>query len=279
MKLSYKIFIASIIIMVLTLGASIYLSFWVIPFRECPIASFVNNILLNVFAGAVILFFTTIFEYNHHKTQDIKNIKKYILEYRNEFNNLKYVEKLDLPSCIEYKKMKKIKEKNIEDHIKYSKEYNDYIKSQIKDFDNIINAYINISRINTNGFRDIHDDLRFILFNKSKMKKLENNIFDFVTEEIILIRQLAYHLNEYKNANDGNTITIYGLLRDYQSKIFYENIRNDNKLTDEEVKLIDEGISYQMISKDNEFNFIYNKFIKHLDDNYDIKKLLNHKND
>lgn len=95
-----------------------------------------------------------------------------------------------------------------------------------------------------------------------------NEIFKKIYDEASNIRNLSYHLNIYKTSV-VNPIAIYDKIREYQKNIFCEKSTIDiEKLDDERMQIIESGIPCLTICNKNGSLFIYNKFVKYLDDKY-----------
>ena len=62
---------------------------------------------------------------------------------------------------------------------------------------------------------------------------------------------------------------MYEKIRNYQRNIFYEKrIPKEETLDEENMQLIKDGLAYESIYTENGSLFIYNKFVKYLDDEY-----------
>ncbi|MBQ8892116.1 MAG: hypothetical protein IJ068_04610 [Bacilli bacterium] len=267
MKLNYRLIKISCIVMVITLCITSILTF---ACTQNRVIIYISNILLNIFAGAVILFITSLVEYFASRKKDLETLMKFILDYRNKFSKIKYLEEVKLLNHDEYKKKFNKDDSNVELLLKVGNECDEYNKGLIKNFDKTIDAYIDISKINFNDFWDIYADLRFIFNNKKNNLKLYNEIFKYIYDEANLIRELSYHLNIYKTS-DVNPIVMYDKIRKYQNHIFYEKeLMPGEKLNKKNMELIKSGISYQTTwRKDKSSFFVYNKMTKYLDEQYD----------
>lgn len=265
MKLNYKLLKMSCFFILLTLTLSIILTFGI---KQTDLTQFINNISLNIFAGAIILFATSFVEYFINRRKDLENIMNYILKYRNYFSKIKYLKNTKYLTYDEYKKKYKKKDDSVQKMLKLSDECDEYNKNSFNDFDEIIEAYLNIANINFNDFWAIYDDLRFIFKNKQRKLKLHQEIFKRIYDEANNIRELAYHLNIYKTKG-ANPIVMYEKIREYQKNIFYEkDISNEEQLDEENMQLIKNGIAYSTIYTNDGSLFIYNKFTKYLDEKY-----------
>ena len=195
MKLNYRLIKLSKWIIIVTLLITAILTFC---FEETKLTNYINGILLNILAGAIILLVTSLFEYFSNRRKSLERLMKYVLKYRNRFSKIGYLQETTLLSYKEFKEKYNKDDSTIELMIQVRKEHDEYNKSLIRDFDKIINSYIEISEINFNDFWDIYADLHFIIKNKKITTKLYNDVFKYVYDEVNRIRELSYHLNIYK---------------------------------------------------------------------------------
>lgn len=265
MKLNYKLLKMSCIFILLTLILTTILTFCI---KQTVLVQFISNISLSIFAGAIILFATSLVEYFINRRKDLENIMSYILKYRNYFSQIKYLKNTKYLTYDEYKQKFNKKDDTVEKMLNLSNECDEYNRNSFNDFEKIIDAYLNIADINFNDFWSIYDDVRFIFKNKERKLKLHREIFKKIYDEANNIRELSYHLNIYKTEG-ADPIVMYEKIREYQKNIFYEkNISNEEQLDEENMKLIKGGIAYSTIYTQDNALFIYNKFTKYLDDKY-----------
>lgn len=266
MKLNYRLIKLSKWIIIVTLVITAILTFC---FEETKLINYINGILLNILAGAIILLVTSLFEYFSNRRKNLERLMKYILEYRNKFSKIGYLEETRLLSYQEFKEKYNKDDSTVELMIQVRKEHDEYNKSLIKDFDKIIDSYIEISELNFNDFWDIYADLHFIVNNKKITTKLYNDVFKYIYDEANRIRELSFHLNMYKT-DGASPIVMYDKIREYQPNIFYEKkFKIDKKLDSKNMKLIKKGIPYEIIYGKERKKFIYNKMSKYLDEQYD----------
>jgi len=255
----------SCIFILLTLIVSSILTFII---EQTKLIQFISNISLNIFAGAIILFSTSLVEYFINRRKNLENVMNYILKYRNYFSKIKYLESTKYLTYDEYKNKFKKSDETLEKMIKLNNECDEYNKKQFNDFDDIIESYLSISKINLNDFWAIYNDLRFIFKNHKKKLELHREIFKRIYDEVHLIRELSYHLNIYKTKG-ANPIVMYEKIREYQKNIFYEKkLSESEELAKKNIQLIKKGLGYSVICKKDCTLLIYNKFIKILDDKY-----------
>lgn len=251
--------------MIITLTLSIILTFFL---GQTSLIQFFNNISLNIFAGAVILFATSLIEYFINRRKDLESIMNYILKYRNFFSKIEYLKNVKYLTYDEYIKKFNKKDNTAVEMLKLIDECDEFNKNKFNDFEKIIDAYLNIAEINFNNFWAIYDDLRFIFRNNHVKLKLHKEIFKKIYDEANKIRELSFHLNIYKTEGT-NPVIMYEKIRDYQKNIFYEkSVYGDEQLDEENMQLIKSGIAYSMIYTEDSSLFVYNKFVKYLDDEY-----------
>lgn len=87
MKLNQRIFWISIVISVITLLVSVLLSFAVV---KTEITEFINGILLNIFAGTIVLAITSLYEYTIEKRDLLENIMIQCVKMQTLFGKIKY---------------------------------------------------------------------------------------------------------------------------------------------------------------------------------------------
>lgn len=265
MKLNYKLLRMSCIIMIITLILSVILTFFL---EQNNLIQFLDSISLNIFAGAVILFASSLIEYFINRRKNLESIMNYVLKYRNIFAKINYLNNAKYLTYDEYKKEFNKKDDTVEKIFKLNDECDEFNKNNFNNFDEIIDTYLSIAKINFNDFWAIYDDLRFIFKNKQIKLRFHQEIFKKIYDEVNKIRELSYHLNIYKTEG-ANPIIIYKKIRDYQKNIFYEKrVSNEETLDEENMQLIKNGLEYENIYTENGSLFIYNKFVKYLDDEY-----------
>lgn len=104
------------------------------------------------------------------------------------------------------------------EEIEFLNTYYEYVKTLIKNFDEVLDAYVNISKINLNGFWDIYGGMKFIFFDKKQRLKLYNKLFNYVSTKIKKIKKLAYHIDNYKKQTVDPRV-IYQMITCRQWKI------------------------------------------------------------
>lgn len=89
MKLNKILFYISLSVSIITLLISIILTF-AIPPNE--ITSFITNILLNIFAGTIVMIATTLVDYFINRRKVLERIMQNISYLSDEFSKLKYLD-------------------------------------------------------------------------------------------------------------------------------------------------------------------------------------------
>ncbi|MEI3290734.1 MAG: hypothetical protein V8R58_04035 [Faecalibacillus faecis] len=195
MRLNCTLIKISIVLLIFNLGASIFLTFFT---YNTKIIVYLNNTLLSIVGGAIIMLLTAIVEYLSFKRQNMENLMKKITEYEKFFSEISYLEEITFPTYDEYKQTHHKDNLNPMEEIEFRNTYYDYVKTLIKNFDEVLDTYINISKINLNDFWDIYGDMKFIFFDKRHRLKLYNELFKYVSTEINQIKKLAFHIDIYK---------------------------------------------------------------------------------
>lgn len=277
MKLNYRLIKISIIIMIIAVSAAVLFTFFL---PQIKIILFLNNISLNIFAGAVVLFLTSIVEYYVTRKKDLEKLLKYTSIYINQFSKIKFLQETQMITYDQYKTICKKTDDTVEKILEISREHNEYNKNLINNFDDIIECYIRISEIDFTDFEDIYEDLRFILNNKQLKGELWEHLFEYIQKEYHLIVTLSFHLNNYK-ALGVSPVVIYDKIREYQERVFYEKpINKDDTIDLENEYLIKAGIRYQIIFGAESNLFVYNKISKNLCEQYDkIREIVYFKGD
>lgn len=223
MQINKKLFWFSLIVSIVLIVISSIIEFS----TDMQIFKFVENILLNIFAGTVVLIATSFFEYNVQKRRNIIAIQEKIIDFENLFIKLDYMEDIDEYPTYEqccnyyasqeppraYTKQQYEKDKMIDIGLKYKKK-----------FESIIEQYINISDINLNELWRLYDDLYFLwpILGKDKKKlKIYNEVFEYIDNLVCKIKESAYHFKLYKNGSVTNYKPSYNILLKLQKNVFY----------------------------------------------------------
>ena len=100
MKENKRLFYLSIIVSLITLTISIILHFIV----GGDIAEYISSIMLNIFAGSIMLIFTSLIYYFVERRRNIEKLMNYALDLRNLFNKLAYLEEDTYTDYSDFKK-------------------------------------------------------------------------------------------------------------------------------------------------------------------------------
>ena len=125
MKLYYRLIKISSILSVITL---IVTSIFTFVCYQTKVITYFNNIFLNIFAGAFILLITSIIEYLLSRKKDLETLMKFILNYRNKFSEIEYLDEVELLSYDDYKKKFNKDDSSIELMLQVSDECDEYNK-------------------------------------------------------------------------------------------------------------------------------------------------------
>lgn len=246
------------------------LSFFI---TKTEITEFINGILLNIFAGTIVLVITSLYEYTIQKRDLLENIMLQCLKIRALFGKIQYFDNREYVTfeqyCSYYKD--KLNEKELKQL--YDDDKQKYEIEQKKRFEKIIDTYIEIADGDYNEFWKYYDQLKFLFDFKDKEKhKLYYDLFYYIYDEKInKIREKAFHFKQYKEAEQGNYVVNKIFLTEVQKEIFYYE---EQKYTDE--NQVNFGISKNEIDIcsngfDNmrqTYNLIGNKITKHMSDMY-----------
>lgn len=196
-------------------------------YATCDILKYIEGITLNVFAGTIVMVATSFMDYQIQKKKTIISIQEKIIEIENLFKKVDYMNDIgEYPQYEDYKKYYQNHEPpiiytednyNIEKNIEYTNKY-------MKDFEKIIEQYIELSKIDLNGLWRLFDDLHFLwpIFGKDKLKdEFNNDIFEYIKEKLKKIESGVYHFNEYKNNKASNFKVNYKILLELQKEVFY----------------------------------------------------------
>ncbi len=247
MKLNQRIFWISVIISIMTFLVSIVLGFCI---RKTEITEFMSGILLNIFAGTIVLVITSLYEYTIQKRELLENLMLQCLKMRALFGKVKYFDSREYVTLEEYYNYhkKKLEEKEIKQFYEDSKKR--YELEQKEKFEKIIDTYIEIADGDYNDFWKYYDQLKFLFdFKEKERHKLYYDLFYYIYDEKInKIREKVIHFKQYKKADEGNYEINKMFLEKIQKEIFYY----------EEKSYIDDDVRFGI--SDNEIDICYNEF-------------------
>ena len=109
---------------------------------------------------------TAIVEYLSFKRKNMENLMKKITEYEKFFSNINYLEEITIQTYDDYKQTNHKGNLNSKEEMEFLNTYYGYVKTLIKNFDEVLDTYVNISKINLNDFWDIYGDMKFIFLIK-----------------------------------------------------------------------------------------------------------------
>lgn len=230
-------------------------------FKDNYTISYIVSILLNIFAGAVILSITSLVNYYIYRRYLLRDIMNECLRYSQMFSKLEYF----TPKKYHEDDLKHIKVKNKE---KFIEQYKHNLDADNKNkLEQIIKEYVALSEISTRELRNMHDDLDFITDIKYKKKQeYWRNIFNYIHSNIYTIKEYSYHFKIYLSAVNGNYKVNEEKLLELQDKIFFckkYNYDNIDEVKDIISKL---EVGYETISggSSKEFTLVYNKISNYL---------------
>lgn len=181
MKLNQRIFWISVIVSSITLIVSIVLNFFI---TKTEITEFINGILLNIFAGTIVLVITSLYEYTIQKRDLLENIMLQCLKIRALFGKIKYFDNREYVTFEQYYNYYKDKLNEKELKQLYDNDKQKYEIEQKKDFEKIIDTYIEIADGDYNEFWKYYDQLKFLFNFKDKEKhKLYYDLFYYIYDE------------------------------------------------------------------------------------------------
>lgn len=264
MKINKWTFYISMIINVLLLIISTILYF---SFRDDYTVSYIVSILLNIFAGSVILSVTSLVNYFIYRRYLLRDIMNECLRYSQIFSKLEYF----IPKMYHEEDLKHIKLKNKK---KFVEQYKQDLAADNKDkLEQILKEYVALSETSTRELWNLYDDLSFITdLTGKKKKEYWNNIFNYIYSKICMIKEYSFHFKIYVSATNGNYKVNEEKLLDLQDKIFFckkYNYENSDEVKDILSKL---EVGYETISggESNEFTLVYNETSNYLLKMFDV---------
>lgn len=253
MKFNKLTFYISMILNVLLLTISTILYF---TFKNDYTISYIVSILLNIFAGSVILSVTSLVNYFVYRRYLLRDIMNECLRYSQMFSKLEYF----IPKRYHEEDLNGIKVKNRKAFIEqYKKNLDTDNKYKLEQ---TLKEYIALSETSTRELWNMYDDLDFITDIRNKKKhEYWKNIFNYIYSNICTIKEYSYHFQIYLSATNGNYLVNEEKLLELQDKIFFcKKYIYDNG---DEVKdvLSKIEVGYETISGGNskDFTLVYNK--------------------
>ncbi len=251
MKLNQRIFWISVIVSSITLIVSIVLNFFI---TKTEITEFINGILLNIFAGTIVLVITSLYEYTIQKRDLLENIMLQCLKIRVLFGKIKYFDNREYVTFEQYYNYYKDKLNEKELKQLYDNDKQKYEIEQKKDFEKIIDTYIEIADGDYNEFWKYYDQLKFLFNFKDKEKhKLYYDLFYYIYDEKIIKQALEntlYSLCVY----DGDRLIGYG--RIIGDKTIFLYIQDIMVIPEYQGKKIGTGIMTELLKQVKEYKKI-----------------------
>ena len=258
MKINKWTFYISMIINVLLLIISTILYF---NFKDDYTISYIVSILLNIFAGSVILSVTSLVNYYIYRRYLLRDIMNECLRYFQLFSKLEYF----IPKKYHEENLKHIKVKNKKAFIE---EYKQGLATDNKvKLEQILKEYIALSETSTRELWNMYDDLDFITdLTGTKKKKYWKNFFNYVYSKICMIKEYSFHFKIYVSASNGNYKVNEEKLLELQDNIFFckkFNYDNGDEVKDIFSKL---EVGYETIfgGESKEFTLVYNETSNYL---------------
>ena len=264
MKINKLTFYISMIINVLLLAISTILYF---SFKDNYTVSYIVSILLNIFAGSIILSVTSLVNYYIYRRYLLRDIMNECLKYSQMFSKLEYF----ISKEYHEEDLKHIKMKNKKKFIEqYRKDLDIDNKNKLWQ---ILKEYIALSETSTRELWNMYDDLDFITdLTGKKKKEYWNDVFNYIYSKICMIKEYSFHFKIYVSATNGNYKVNEEKLLDLQDKIFFcKKFDYDNG---DEVKDIfsELEVGYETISggDSKEFTLVYNETSNYLLKMFDV---------
>lgn len=258
MKINKWTFYISMIINVLLLTISTILYF---NFKGDYTVSYIVSILLNIFAGSIILSVTSLVNYYIYRRYLLRDIMNECLKYSQMFSKLEYF----IPKKYHEEDLEHIKAKNKKELIE---QYKQDLDTDNKDkLEQILKEYIALSKTSTRELWNMYDDLDFITdLTRKKKKEYWTNVFNYIYSKICMIKEYSFHFKIYVSATNGNYKVNEEKLLDLQGKIFFckkYNYDNGDEVKDIFSKL---EVGYETISggDSKEFTLVYNETSNYL---------------
>ena len=252
MKINKWLFYISMIINVLLLTISTILYF---KFKGDHTVSYIVSILLNIFAGSVILSITSLINYYICRRDLLRDIMNECLNFSTIFSNLKYF----IPQI--YNENVLMNDDN--EGKKIIKKYKEQMEINNKEnLKNIVLEYVKISEIGTNKLMNMYDDLDFVIdFLDKKKKNYWKFIFNYIYSKVEMIRYYSCEFKIYISDVNNNYEINEKYLCDLQDKIFFHKVYDFKKIGDLRDFTLNLDVGYEIVYDHNskEITFIYNE--------------------
>lgn len=241
MKLNKILFYIGVIICMITLPLSIYLTFGcekcniksletenynisneinkdlnvnVYRVEKSDTTTFIVNILLNIFAGSVVLAVTSFANYLNCRKERLDNIMNECLDYSKLFGDIKYF----IPKSYDESSYQVAKSKNL--NLTYNKFKTEVENINIAELNEIVKAYVEKSKYGIRRLNEIFKDIGFMFdFMREKQKDYYFNIYIFIKEKMDLLKKYSTKFEKIRDIkNDYEKCEEYVL--ELQNKIF-----------------------------------------------------------
>ena len=196
MKENKRIIFISLIVCVITLSLSIFLNFYI----KTEISIYISNILLNIFAGAIMLIATSLVYYFVERRKVLTELMDECLKIRNLFSSLEYLVEIKTYSFDEYIKFNKdnnsiselsqTKQKELYKFEKENFKIKQYEKMELE-----MKKYLKIDEYSLTSFWSLYDRIDF-LFNNKKKEELYNLLFKYTQDLKTEICRKCYYFKQ-----------------------------------------------------------------------------------
>lgn len=245
MKENKRIIFISTIVCFITLVLSIFLNFFV----KTEVAIYISNILLNIFAGAIMLIATSLVYYFVERRKVLTELMDECLKIRNLFSNLEYLVDMKIYSFDEYidfnkdnkaiSKLSQAEQKELYERDKTNFKTKQYEKMEVE-----MKKYLNINEYSLTYFWSLYDRIDF-MFGRKKKEELYYLIFKYTHDFKNEICKKCRHFKKYFEAKRGNKVVNYSFVRELQEKIFYFESKTKEDEKEWGIDLDDKNYCYQ----------------------------------
>ena len=267
MKENKRIIYISIVICLITLCLSVYLQFYV----GSDIAQYISGIVLNIFAGAIMLVATSGIYYFVERRKVLTELMDECLKIRNLFNKIEYLDEYSVATLEQYKAFYKKTTSNLNDE-QIEEMYKQYVESnkekKYHNMEKVMQEYLVVANYDFTYFYTLYDRIDF-LFGKKLKHQLYRQIFEYTKNMTNAIREKAFHFNEYFNAQRGNKVVNFGFVRELQEKVFYYEGKTLSDGSDWENDLSNKSWFHSVDIIQNKQYVIYNKVVEYYNNVFD----------
>lgn len=265
MKSSCRLIKGSIFVIIVMLFITIRLTFFA---NENDVINYINNICLNILAGAFILLATSINEYFINRRKVLEKLINHLNNIKHIFDKIKYIEKTEFIDYKEYMINENLTENELAAHeiLEFQKKCDLENSKRIINFDDVIESYKNIASIDLVEFWNVYEEINFLFNNKRNKKIYHKEVFSKIEKEVEECKVINYHIYKYEKQN-VNPLVLYDIISDYQKTIFcLFDIKIQKKLSKKNHEKIKKISSYTYSISNNIMTVRYNKFAENLRD-------------